>query len=419
MNSLAEALISVESAHKFVDQIEKANLIDSRDTLLIIYDFDVFHGRINTVKNAFPDYWKHAIAIKSNPITRILTEATEKGFGLEAASFEELLQAQICKSSFIVWDSPVKTQHEMLGAMTSPSTLFINANSLEEFSNLCFEYSPLHASKHIGIRINPELNSSANTSMRVGDSYSKFGEPISNNAAIVQALKNAPGKVGLHVHSSSQNLQTDETIQAIKKVYDLANEVGWNKINYFDIGGGYPVDYGFTPVASIARFSEALKKVAPKLFDGSVSVITEFGRYYHANAGWTISQVNEVKHFNTHQTVIQHAGADLFLRECYEAGKWPHRISIRSKSGLSEDAEYTTDIGGPLCFGGDYIAKGLRLTKVQKGDWLLILDTGANSFALWSKHCSRPFPKVIGAAEGRVFMIKDRQSSEDAIALWS
>jgi diaminopimelate decarboxylase len=254
--------------------------------------------------------------------------------------------------------------------------------------------------------------------MQVGGMLSKFGEPLAHAERIISVLRDADQMIGLHVHSSSQNLRTDETVQAIKRVYELAISIGWDRIAYFDLGGGYPVNYGFTPVAHIEAYANKLRKALPLLFDGSTPVITEFGRYYHANAGWTISQIADIKRFNQHQTILQHAGADLFLRECYEAGKWPHRFFLHPQN-IDQGEDWNTDIGGPLCFGGDYIAKGIQLPEARKNDWLVMLDTGANSYALWSKHCSRPFPKVIGYLGNEMFVIKSKQTSEEAIALWS
>ena len=51
------------------------------------------------------------------------------------------------------------------------------------------------------------------------------------------------------------------------------------------------------------------------------------------------------------------------------------------------------DIAGPLCFAGDYLAHGIQLPAVlQEGQYLFIDHTGANTYALWSRHCSRTLP---------------------------
>lgn len=55
-----------------------------------------------------------------------------------------------------------------------------------------------------------------------------------------------------------------------------------------------------------------------------------------------------------------------------------------------------TDIAGPLCFAGDYLQKGVDLPRLEEGDGLLLLNTGSNAYALWSRHCSRTIPAIYG-----------------------
>lgn len=395
-----------------------SGLITEEDTVICFYNLDFFQKRMEKISEAFPSNWKHSIAIKSNPLPTILRNASALGFGAEAASFEEVLIGVKSDAKFIVWDSPVKTALEQKRVFEQPTFTYINTNSLEELQELIQISETIPAHIQIGLRINPQQSASAIASMNVSGKRSKFGEPISNRDAIVTVLKKSPIKIGLHVHASSQNINTSETIMAIRAVYELAEEVGWDNIAYFDIGGGYPVDYGFAEVPSIALYAKDLEAAAPKLFNGSVNVITEFGRYYHANAGWTASLVASVKNFHDYQVIIQHAGADLFLRESYEPGKWPHRLFIHDGANILNRDVVLSDVAGPLCFGGDYLAKEVELPKTSKGNWILILDTGANSFALWSKHCSRPFPKIIGIQNGSFQLLKDRDSSEEAVAFW-
>ena len=53
-------------------------------------------------------------------------------------------------------------------------------------------------------------------------------------------------------------------------------------------------------------------------------------------------------------------------------------------------------ITGPLCFSGDIIAREVLLPRVEEGDWIAIRDTGAYTLSLWSRHCSRGIPAVLG-----------------------
>lgn len=411
-------LLSIEVISEQWRNFLHTTLIQEEDTVVCFYSIDYLLIQLQKVKSAFPTTWKHSIAVKSNPLPSVLCEATSVGFGAEAASFEEVLIGRKANAEFIVWDSPVKTKLEINRVFSFTTPTYINTNSLEELEDLLAFNSTIPKHIKIGLRINPQLNSGAMASMNVSGTRSKFGEPISNRTAIVSAIKHASIKIGLHVHASSQNINTSETIKAIEAVYEIAEEVGWDRIAFFDLGGGYPVDYGFSEVPGIDTYAQNLKNAVPKLFDEQVDVITEFGRYYHANAGWSASLVAAVKQTDEFQIIVHHAGADLFLRESYEPGKWPHRLVIHDGNETLNQESLPSDVGGPLCFGGDYIAKGVYLPKASKGNWLLILDTGANSFALWSKHCSRPFPKIIGIKDGSFKLLRKRDTSEDAIAFW-
>jgi len=50
------------------------------------------------------------------------------------------------------------------------------------------------------------------------------------------------------------------------------------------------------------------------------------------------------------------------------------------------DVDVTSyDIAGPLCFQGDFLVKDVQLPKVEAGDILIIHDTGAYTFSLYSR----------------------------------
>jgi diaminopimelate decarboxylase len=419
MSFANDPLISLASAAAIANEITDNTLLNERDTSFVVYSFQKLNQTLQEVKNAFPSYWQHAVAIKTNPLAKVLEHISELNYGLEAASYEEVCLAKNAAAPFIIWDSPVKTKEEIETVLMLPSKLIINANSLEEF--IALTKSPHENHIQIGLRINPEMKLSSMSSMTVGASGSKFGEPISNVQAIASTIQSLTRKVGLHVHASSQNMNLEESASAIKKVCDLAIAIGLKHISYIDIGGGFPVNYGFSACPEIKKYAQILEKECPMLFNQSVDVFTEFGRFYHANAGFHISKINEVKGFTNHQTIANHLGADMFLRESYQPGKWMHRFGImNAQFQLKQGPSVETSIGGPLCFGGDYLVKNELLPKAAQDDYLIIMDTGANSFALWSMHCSRTFPKVIGIkSDGNPFILKERQNIEDIIRFWS
>ena len=76
-------------------------------------------------------------------------------------------------------------------------------------------------------------------------------------------------------------------------------------------------------------------------------------------------------------------------------------------------------LAGPLCFAGDYPQKGVALPPLAGGDYVVFHDTGANSLALWSRHCSRLVPPVYSytrdaAGEGQMELQKPAEPLEHA-----
>ncbi|MEQ9188379.1 MAG: hypothetical protein RLP15_11635 [Cryomorphaceae bacterium] len=396
------------------ESVSQSSLLDESDTSFIYYDFKILDDRIASVREAFGKSAIHTVAIKSNPLTKVLQHITAAGMGLECASFEEVLLAQNAGSKFIAWDSPAKSRKEML-ASNEVDGLMINADSLRELEMLL----ALNQTAKIALRVNPEIDTGAHTSMNVSGARSKFGEPISHRSQIANAVHSANGRVsGIHVHTSSQTADFYKMVTAVRKAIDLALEINQhrpNTIRTIDIGGGFPAEYKEGDAFSISSYSSALTSACPELFDGTFDLVTEFGRYYHANAGWTATKVHDVKRVEGHQVLIVHVGADLFLREAYNPGVWHHDMITLSSSQANT---VKSDVGGPLCFGGDYIAKNIDLPEVEPGSWLIIRDTGANSFSLWSRHCSRAFPKVI-ALNDDLMILRDRDSFEDILNFWS
>ena len=82
-----------------------------------------------------------------------------------------------------------------------------------------------------------------------------------------------------------------------------------------------------------------------------------------------------------------------------------------------------TDVAGPLCFGGDKVGKSIQLNlNLDVNDWIVIRDTGANCLSLWSRHCSRAAPQVIGYKKSNdeieVMVLKQAETTDQVLSFW-
>jgi diaminopimelate decarboxylase len=117
---------------------------------------------------------------------------------------------------------------------------------------------------------------------------------------------------------------------------------------------------------------------------------------------------------------VIHAGSDLFVRTCYCPAQFPLRVELFDAAFApkrGEECEH--DVAGPLCFGGDKVARQVTLPRAEEGDVLAVMDAGANCLALWSRHCSRPCPPVLGyRAQGDIVVLKPAERLDAVLQFW-
>jgi len=423
--------INPEEMGRVFKKALKQGFIKEGDTAVIFYDLSRLTGRIVDLKKVFPPSALHAIAIKANPLKKILRRVRALEVGAEAASLAELMLAE--KSGFspkkIVFDSPVKTTRELEYALKLG--VHINLDNFQELERVVGLLENINSKSSIGIRINPQVGMGRIHSTSVAGEYSKFGIALkTHRTQLLESFLRYRWLRGVHLHVGSQGCEVDLLIKGVEKVFDFVEEVnesrqkdgGGPKVDIFDIGGGLPVSYheGEEPLR-MADYKKAIQSRCPKLFGDEYRLITEFGRYIHANVGWVASRVEYVKPEANIHTALIHVGADLFLRKCLNPEDWHYDMSVLDKDGKAKPGPMKQFvIAGPLCFSGDVVARGVLLHEIQSGDYILVHDTGAYTLSMWSRYNSREVPKVVGYREegDEIQVLKRRERIEEVIDFW-
>lgn len=411
----------------------RGGLLTPSDTAAIFYDLSHLAQRVVDLVESFPPSTLHAIAIKANPLAKVLHRLARQGIGFEAASYPELCLAERTgvPATRIVFDSPAKTEAELRHALALGC--HVNADSLPELDRLSrlIDEEGLPTTSTIGVRVNPQVGTGTIASTSVAGTYSKFGVALAEHReALLERVTRYRWLTGLHLHIGSQGCSLAMLLEGIGRVLDLANEADARlaslptprRITTFDLGGGLPVAYhpDQEPV-SIQHYAQEIERRFGELCSGRFRLITEFGRYVHANAGWVASRVEYVKRDRGTKTAILHVGADLLLRKCYRPSDWHHELMVldpegNPKQGL-DDTPYM--IAGPLCFAGDMIAERVTLPVIDEGDVLVIRDTGAYTLGMWSRYNSRQIPKVLGYTGDRFEVLRERESVDRVLDFWS
>ena len=391
----------------------------------MVHDLSWMRSRLDAFQEAFPAA-RHTLAIKANPLIEVLKVAVHRDFGLEAASIEELALAVAagCTPDRIVFDSPAKTVEEIDHALCLG--VCVNVDNFVELGRVETALNQLTPRAPIGIRINPEVGAGTISQTSVAGVGSKFGVSISQERdAIIDAYRRNAWLTAIHTHVGSQGCVLDLLVEAVSEVEQLRQEiqsVTGRAVSVFNIGGGLPVAYLESDrPPTPQQYAERLRENTPSLFGADVTLVSEFGRSIQANCGIAFSRVETVRTVGKgHSLAVIHLGADFLLRPVYRADDWKHEFLCLDKHGaaLSGNVQPTT-LAGPLCFAGDVLGRGLPLPRLKEGDWIAIRDTGAYTLSMWSRHCNRAIPAVLGYDESGVSLLRRAETADDIVKHWS
>lgn len=395
----------------------------------VFHDLGQMRMRVQTLQRLFPKDTLHAVAIKANPLIALLREVVTLGAGLEAASMEEVhcALAAGCPPERIVYNSPAKRTDDLAAALRLG--LYINADTLEELARIEALLCSVETTSTVSLRVNPLVGSGTIAITSVANRTSKFGVPLEVDEPILAAFRRYPWLSGLHLHVGSQGCQVEMLVEAARVILDLRDRIhttlGRLQITSINMGGGLPWAYReeATP-PSPEHYVEMLRRENGELFEDGLTLVTEFGRSVQAGCGWAASRVEYVKEDREPRMAVIHLGADFLMRTAYHPDDWPHRLSVLTPEGEVKSGDLVPQtIVGPLCFSGDIIARSRPLPRIEPGDWVVIHDVGAYTLGMWSRHCSRGLPLVLGydahVAEAGFTTLRRRETPEDVAAFWS
>ncbi|MDP2838644.1 MAG: diaminopimelate decarboxylase, partial [Syntrophales bacterium] len=80
-----------------------------------------------------------------------------------------------------------------------------------------------------------------------------------------------------------------------------------------------------------------------------------------------------------------------------------------------EREEVTTDVVGPICESGDFLAKRRRIPAVERWELLAVMSAGAYGFSMSSNYNSRPRIPEILVRDDRWYVIRKRENCEDLV----
>lgn len=349
-------------------------------------------------------------AVKANSNLAILALIARLGAGADIVSGGEMLRALAAgfKPEDLVFSGVGKTDEELLAAIAA-GVGRINVESLAELRRLAMFADLRGASVRVGIRVNPDVTADTHPYIATGKGGLKFGVPVDQLPEALEIIDASTGLVldALAMHLGSQLLATAPYEAGISSLLALlaAVRVAGHTPTVLDVGGGIGIRYHEERPLDPAEWMAPL---AGALAGSGCTIHVAPGRYLVGSAGVLLTRAVYRKHSGGREILVVDAAMNDLLRPAlYQA--WHEIIPAEAVAG----DPVPTDIVGPVCETGDFLARERPLPPVQAGQCLAILGTGAYGFSMSSNYNSRARAAEVLVDQGRWAVVRPRERLAD------
>jgi diaminopimelate decarboxylase len=351
-------------------------------------------------------------AVKANSNLAILRALASFGAGADIVSGGELYRTM--RAGFdpkkVVFAGVGKTEEELVAGLGERILLF-NVESASELEHL-ERFAARHGKRaRVALRVNPDVEPETHAHISTGHGESKFGIPVDEALALAERIKEhrSVDLLGVHQHIGSQITKLAPYTESVETSAQLVEELkvrGFD-IKYFNIGGGLGIRYKDEEAPTPKELVDAIR---PTLEATGAKILCEMGRYVAGNAGVLLTRVIYRKKSANKSFLVTDAGMNDLLRPSLY-GAYHEVRSV--KNGAA--AMVPTDLVGPVCESGDYLARDRDLPDAAEGDLLALMSAGAYGFSMASNYNSRPKPAEVLVRGDRWAVVRERESYADLV----
>lgn len=358
---------------------------------------------------------------KANPHPSVLRCIFDEGFGLDAASMGEVsmgVKLGLAPED-IYYSAPGKSMNDLDAALEKCVIIADSAAELERIQYLAARHG---VKAEVGVRINPNFTFDGE-----GGVSCKFGideDEALKKLAEWEKLKNLH-ICGIHVHSRSQELDTQRLCDYYGRMFELAvrcQKTLGRQLNFVNMGSGIGIPYAATDSAVDlkklgAHMNKLCKEYAAELPEARIFI--ETGRFVSGRAGVYVTHVNDVKMSLGKKYVILANTLNGFVRPsiaqmverasdaapCEPLYTGPDAFGF---APLTDETETeTVTVCGNLCTGADVIAQDTELPRLTTGDVFVITNAGSYAAVLTPMQFASLTPpvQIFAAPDGRLTVL--------------
>ena len=380
-----------------------------------VYELAVIDRQIERLQGLFSGLPVDLLyAMKANSIPAIMQRLIDAGIGIDAVSPTELLLAlhlgadpsQILYSANNMEDTEMHLAHE--------HGVLLNIGELSRLAR----YGAAFPGARVSIRLNPQIGAGHHEHVITAGAKSKFGIPVQDWDAVARVIDTYKLRlVGLHQHIGSGVQEASTMWDAMQVLLEVARPHA--ALEFINFGGGFGIPYhagasGLDLVGLRDQLHDALLQYQRDHPSEVLRFRFEPGRYFVAEAGSLLVEVNSVKQANGRTWVGTNSGFNHLIRPSMYGAH--HEVYNLSNPSGNTESYYVV---GNVCESGDIFARDRAVQEIREGDILAILDAGAYGSSMASLYNLRSLPaEVMAGSDGAFTLMRPRQSPTEILDAW-
>ena len=296
-----------------------------------------------------------------------------------------------------------------------------NIHELEVLNSIAQEYGRV---QKVYLRITPGVEAHTHEYIKTGQLDSKFGFPVIGDT-VYDAIKRSMELEyielnGLHCHIGSQIFDLepfeDTTEIMLNLINDIKETLGY-EIKELDLGGGFGIYY--TEVDKPKEIEEYCSVIINKAdeicrkLNMNVPILSiEPGRSIVGNAGLTLYTVGAIKEIpNIRKYVSVDGGMSDNIRPALYSANYESLIANR----VFDNSKEIVTVAGKCCESGDVLLNSIEMPRMETGDILAIMSTGAYGHSMANNYNRIPKAAVVSVSNGISKVMCKRETYEDLL----
>lgn len=427
--ALSESYGINEKGHFTIGGADTVELARNFGTPLICYDENGIRENARQFVKSFEDNYNGngmvCYAQKSFSCVEMCRIAKQEGLGLDCVSEGEIYTA--LKADFpadkIVFHGNNKTAEELEFAINEGVGRIV-ADNMEELYEISRIGKSLSKNVNVMLRIKPGVEAHTHEFIKTGQIDSKFGFALSTGeaekAVLLCTRLEFVSLTGVHCHIGSQIMDVAPFELAGKIMIDFIADMKskYNcDIKDLNLGGGFAIKYreSDNPLPFyeyVKRVSTSVKTECEKRGMKLPFIMIEPGRSLIGTRAVTVYTVGSRKEIPEVRTYISVDGG-MTDNPRYILYQADYDIICCNKA--AEEKKDIITLAGRNCESGDLIQENVKLQRVERGDLVGVLSTGAYCYSMASNYnrTRRPIVLLTDGKDTRVII--KRESLDDII----